>query len=832
MDNPKSKLPCHYAHGGVNFKNGFATTCPISSAHLVELGEFGGVPSEFWNSKGFRDYRQQLDRGEWPDHCHLCQSAEKEGTKSMRHDYEADLTHYDPVTGEVDFKGLKHVEMRFSNSCNMACLHCSEVYSSQWGSRLKNYKPDQDDWDHNLEQLLKTQHREGPEDNKQIRLSKADALDLADDLIKNFPNIQKIDFAGGEVLYQKQFFPVLERLAQHPNAKNLYIFFHSNFNAPFDVNTLNDLLKPFKQTKIKISVDAGTNIYSYFRDGDWDVLKNNLAKFKEINKTTYLDAVCTTSIYQVLDLKNILVSLASLDVNEISMSTVFTPRYINPAVAYRMFGHTVISDIHEAADALMSIKKKRMSSSNKENYRSYIPEYNDYADISGCLRDLQDVKTYILNHPTKEGDVQAFLSYANKMDKLWKQNFNDVFPRWVLTKDSLLRNNNIDYSGEFPYHKCDVNQEIKNALTKSQEEGNIVRPHYQKLLTMPMPEDVRDVEERQLKDWAEEISQAIKVLRWHMGTPGKIEIDKKLEHLEHMKTRPEYNGWVRYENYLAQSRIAVKSIEEEFAKWEFNKERVVKLALYEAGFQHFTHDNLNIPFNPDWKKIAVNVSGGADSCLLTFLLCKHIEENNLDCKVDIITHQRVWTVRPWAGPVSVEVYNKLKERYPNIIGDRLTNYIPPELEHSTLGNIVEDRSGDQIIVQSYNDFIAAQNDYNAVFNATTKNPSMDVPTEDRMRNRDHQAFGLNEFVCLYFNYWQCMPFIATEKDWVIKQYRDLDILDFYTTTRSCEGDGRDGGPLLGKDYWWYKYNMDQPVETCGKCFWCVERKWAEDQNEF
>ena len=55
-------------------------------------------------------------------------------------------------------------------------------------------------------------------------------------------NIEKIDFAGGEVLFQKQFFPVLERLAQHPNAKNLYIFFHSNFNAPFNVVRLNELI--------------------------------------------------------------------------------------------------------------------------------------------------------------------------------------------------------------------------------------------------------------------------------------------------------------------------------------------------------------------------------------------------------------------------------------------------------------------------------------------------------------------------------------------------------------------------------------------------------------
>ena len=832
MNNPKSKLPCHYAHGGVNFKNGFATTCPISSAHLVELGEFGGVPSEFWNTKGFRDYRQQLDRGEWPAHCHLCQSAEKEGTKSMRHDYEADLTHYDPETGEVDFKGLKHVEMRFSNSCNMACLHCSEVYSSQWGSRLKDYTPDQEDWDHNLEQLLKTQHREGPEDNKQIRLSKADALAIADDLNKNFPNIEKIDFAGGEVLYQKQFFPVLERLAQHPNAKNLYIFFHSNFNAPFDVDTLNNLLKPFGQTKIKISVDAGTNIYSYFRDGDWNVLKDNLARFKAINTTTYLDAVCTTSIYQMLDLKNILVSLCSLDVNEISMSTVFTPRYINPAVAYRMFGDAVLSDIHETANALLRIKKQRKQMPNKEDFRSYTPSSDDFADIEGCFKDLEQIKTYILNHPTEEKDVQAFLSYANKMDKLWKQDFNTSFPKYTLTKDSLVRNNSINYSEDFPYNKCDIANEVKNAIQKTQNIGDSIRPHYNVLLSMPMPEDVRDTDEKQLKQWAEEISQALKILRRHLSREAKLQIDEKLERLEIAKTRPEYNGWVRYENYLAQSRIAVYEIEQEFAKWKGWQETDVKLALHTAGFKHFTQDGLNIPFNPDWKKIAVNVSGGADSCLLTYLLCKHIEENNIDCKVDILTHQRVWTVRPWAGPVSLNVFNKLKETYPNIIDNRITNYIPPELEHSTLGNIVDGRSGDQITVQSFNDFISAQNDYNAIFNATTKNPTMENPTEDRMRNRDHKAFGLDEFICVYFNYWQCMPFIATEKDWVVKQYKDLDILDLYNTTRSCEGDGRDGGVLLGKDYWWYKYNSDKPVETCGKCFWCVERKWAEDKNEF
>ena len=56
--------PCFYAHGAFNFKNGFATTCPISSAHLQELGEGPNLPSEFVNNVSFREYRRMLDAGQ------------------------------------------------------------------------------------------------------------------------------------------------------------------------------------------------------------------------------------------------------------------------------------------------------------------------------------------------------------------------------------------------------------------------------------------------------------------------------------------------------------------------------------------------------------------------------------------------------------------------------------------------------------------------------------------------------------------------------------------------------------------------------------------------
>ena len=45
--------------------------------------------------------------------------------------------------------------------------------------------------------------------------------------------------------------------------------------------------------------------------------------------------------------------------------------------------------------------------------------------------------------------------------------------------------------------------------------------------------------------------------------------------------------------------------------------------------QLFRFNGLDIPFSKHWKKVGINLSGGADSACLTYLLCKIITENNL-----------------------------------------------------------------------------------------------------------------------------------------------------------------------------------------------------------
>jgi|TARA_R110000851_G_scaffold194176_1_gene344984 hypothetical protein len=258
----------------------------------------------------------------------------------------------------------------------------------------------------------------------------------------------------------------------------------------------------------------------------------------------------------------------------------------------------------------------------------------------------------------------------------------------------------------------------------------------------------------------------------------------------------------------------------------------LKAALEQKGLHTHLVDGVYIPFNPNWKQVAINLSGGADSACLTFLLADIIQKNNYKCTIDVITHSRVYKARPWAGPISVKVYQALKDLYPTIVRNRITNFIPPELEHGAIGNVVKNRSADQICVDSFNLFIQHENGYDAIFNATTKNPSMDIPTEDRMRNRDLAILdiGLADVAMNKETFWRCLPLKIVEKNWIVKQYIDHNKLDLFKITRSCEGDGNGVGILTGLDYKWFKNNKDKIIPECGMCFWCAERKWAMKEN--
>ena len=316
---------------------------------------------------------------------------------------------------------MRHVEFRFSTACNFSCLHCSKVYSSGWTKKLRNYEPDQEVILNDLRQLLGTEHRHGPNDRNEMSLSIEESLKIVEDLNENFPLLQYVDFAGGELLYQKQFFPTLKKLADHPNAKNIKISFHTNFNADFDVALLSKHLECFGSSAIIISVDAGKTFYSYFRNGgEWDKLKNNIQEFKKINDFTWVDMSCTTSIYQMLDIYDVFDSFYDLNLN-FDASIVQTPQYLDPSLILYDFYDETMKDIEKTYEL---IEKRQKNPEGKSDYSKYWFNY---------------IVDYVKQTKISYNNFNRFLIYRKKSDEIWNQDFNDYFENYQIENNELVR---------------------------------------------------------------------------------------------------------------------------------------------------------------------------------------------------------------------------------------------------------------------------------------------------------------------------------------------------------------------------------------------------------
>ena len=138
-----------------------------------------------------------------------------------------------------------------------------------------------------------------------------------------------------------------------------------------------------------------------------------------------------------------------------------------------------------------------------------------------------------------------------------------------------------------------------------------------------------------------------------------------------------------------------------------------------------------VPFSKEWTSISIMLSGGADSALVTYLLCNHIEKNNINCTIEIISAIRCWKTRPWQRYKSIEVYEYFRKRFHNIDIIRNKTYIAPALEHGSEGKLFQDEwdnlaSGDSVQLTSYAEYICNEKNVQAVYNAVTKNPPQDV----------------------------------------------------------------------------------------------------------
>lgn len=237
-------------------------------------------------------------------------------------------------------------------------------------------------------------------------------------------------------------------------------------------------------------------------------------------------------------------------------------------------------------------------------------------------------------------------------------------------------------------------------------------------------------------------------------------------------------------------------------------------------------DGVEIPFDPKWKNIAISVSGGADSALLAYFICGLTRETN--ATIHIINHVRCWKTKPWQQHDADYIFHWLFQKFYHTKFERHINFIAPELEYGNIGPSLTDEygkkvSGDNIQQRSYAEYICNKYNIEAYYNAVTRNPrSSDF---QGMIERDIEPDKDNRHLAVmkHMDRWALHPFRFVEKSWIVKQYRDHNLMDLFNKTRSCEGE------FEGLTY--KNYIPGQEVPTCGECFWCKEREWAIEQSK-
>lgn len=224
---------------------------------------------------------------------------------------------------------------------------------------------------------------------------------------------------------------------------------------------------------------------------------------------------------------------------------------------------------------------------------------------------------------------------------------------------------------------------------------------------------------------------------------------------------------------------------------------------------------MELYLNPDWKRIGISLSGGADSALLTYLICKTVSPTT---EIHINTQIRLWKTRPWAEHVADNVVAWFKDNFDHKFYVH-KNLVPPELEEPTEYLIKDEygkmKPGNRIILRSHNEYIAHKHSLDALYAGVNMNPDVDFPGKVAERDHGHIA---PHFVHNGVDI--CHPFVYTKKNWIIRQYYNNNIESLLNVTRSCEGE------FEGLDYTTYKPGMVVPL--CGDCFWCKERQWGID----
>lgn len=248
---------------------------------------------EIWLGDELEKIRQQMLKPEEPSSCLRCYDLERRQLISKRQHFNQrrELTYGSSAIAEAFSQTsarpqLLHLDISFSNKCNLACAMCSSEYSSKW------FTLDQRAIDEGLgfrSHLRKYQ----------------ESFSLCDSVIDEIvefhgPTLRSIIIKGGEPLIDKGCLRFLKRLSQSQSTRSdLIINIQTNGTLLSD-----DFFESIQDLKLEVglSIDGIDDIYEWVRGYRFDPVTENIKRLHQCESVISIALDFTTTAFNLFQL--------------------------------------------------------------------------------------------------------------------------------------------------------------------------------------------------------------------------------------------------------------------------------------------------------------------------------------------------------------------------------------------------------------------------------------------------------------------------------------------------------------------------------------------------
>lgn len=271
---------------------------------------------EAWNNPAWSTLRRSMYADSYPPECVKCQKG-VELMEDARSDWYINRLKEFSISPEeaVATKTIRHLDLNFSNQCNLQCRMCHSMSSAVWSKDDK---------------FLEENHPEF----ERLSVGKVDGSAQNWNIPGLLSDVVRIDIKGGEPMMQEEHFDFLEWLIEQGYAPNIRLCYVTN--GTVRNGRAEELWPHFKKIHITFSIDGLDQVAKYIRTVNFEQFKENLYYYDELADTlndVEYKWTTTVQIYNILYLNDILNFIRSHDLRHfnrtVGLNFVLIPAYLS-----------------------------------------------------------------------------------------------------------------------------------------------------------------------------------------------------------------------------------------------------------------------------------------------------------------------------------------------------------------------------------------------------------------------------------------------------------------------------------------------------------------------